>query len=348
LKLDFLYAAALEGRYKDPTITRAQVLRKGMEAIRGAVGKDVTILGCGAPLGSMLGLIDANRIGADVSGDWRPNFNGIGVLFKNEPAMPSARNSIRNILTRAAFHQHWWINDPDCLLIRPDTHLTLDEVRSLASVIALTGGSLLLSDDLPKLPAERLRIAEVLLPVIGQRARVIDWFDSEMPELLRLDQINDVGERHLLAKFNWSDKPVEFDLVPGVFQLSPGKYWAREFWGGKIAEISDDAPMKLSIPAHGCAVITLQAIQEGESVFVGSDLHISQGMEIVEWHTGGDALTATVRLPRKTSGSVFLKLAKSPRTVRVNGAMVKEEVLCGQVCQIPVKVDGFAHIEIEM
>ena len=154
LKLDFLYAAALKGSYKDPTVTRAQVLRRGMEAIREAVGKDVTILGCGAPLGSMLGLIDANRIGADVSGYWEPNFNGIGAFFKNEPAMPSARNSIRNILTRAALHQHWWINDPDCLLIRPDTNLTLDEVQSLASVIALTGGSLLVSDDLPKLPAD--------------------------------------------------------------------------------------------------------------------------------------------------------------------------------------------------
>lgn len=348
LKLDFLYAAALKGCYKDPTVTRAQVLRKGMEAIREAVGKEVTILGCGAPLGSMLGLIDANRIGADVSGDWRPNFNGIGFLFRNEPAMPSARNSIRNILTRAALHQHWWINDPDCLLIRPDTHLTLDEVRSLASVIALTGGSLLVSDDLPKLPSERLRIAEVLLPVIGARARVLDWFDAEMPELLRLDRVDAVGERHLLAKFNWSDEPVEYDLVPSVFHLNPGKYWAREFWGGTIAEMSEDTPMRLSLPAHSCAVVTLQAVQERDAAYVGSDLHISQGMEIVEWHADEKAITATVRLPRKTSGSVFLKLAKTPKSIRVNGEIVVGEELIDQTWQIPVKVDGFAHIEIEM
>lgn len=348
LKLDFLYAAALAGRYKDPTVTRAQVLRKGMEAIREAVGKEVTILGCGAPLGSMLGLIDANRIGADVSGDWRPNFNGIGFLFRNEPAMPSARNSIRNILTRASLHQHWWINDPDCLLIRPNTRLTLDEVRSLASVIALTGGSLLVSDDLPKLPADRLRIAEVLLPVIGERARVIDWFDAEMPELLRLDRVDAVGERHLLAKFNWSDEPVEYDLVPSVFHLNPGRYWAREFWGGRIAEMSEDIPMRLSLPAHGCAVVTLQKVREGVPAFVGSDLHISQGMEIAEWHADGTVLTATVRLPRKTSGNIFLRLPKPPRTIRVNGEMVEGEELGGANWRIPVKVDGFAHVEIEM
>ena len=135
--------------------------------------------------------------------------------------MPCARNSIRNILTRAALHQHWWINDPDCLLIRPDTHLTLAEVQSLASVIALTGGSLLVSDDLPKLPADRLRIAEVLLPVIGERARVIDWFDTEMPELLRLDQLNAAGEWHILANFNWSEKADSLRLNPCSLSPNP-------------------------------------------------------------------------------------------------------------------------------
>ena len=42
----------------------------GMEAIREAVGPDVTLLGCGAPFGPMLGLVEAMRIGPDVSGDW--------------------------------------------------------------------------------------------------------------------------------------------------------------------------------------------------------------------------------------------------------------------------------------
>ena len=121
-----------------------------MEAIRAAVGAEVTLLGCGAPFGGMLGLVEAMRIGADVSGDWQPTFNGIRLFIKNEPAFPCARNSIRNILTRANLHGHWWINDPDCLLIRPDTHLSLAEVQSLTSAISLTGGSLLVSDDLPK------------------------------------------------------------------------------------------------------------------------------------------------------------------------------------------------------
>ncbi|MHB8113565.1 MAG: glycoside hydrolase family 36 protein, partial [Bellilinea sp.] len=117
LKLDFLYAAALPGLRHDPTRTRAQIMRQGMEAIRAAAGVQTYLVGCGLPLGSGIGLVDAMRIGADVNGSWEPEIKGIRFLFKNEPAVPSARNSLHNILTRAPLHNRWWANDPDCLLV---------------------------------------------------------------------------------------------------------------------------------------------------------------------------------------------------------------------------------------
>ena len=51
-------------------------------------------------------------------------------------------------------HGRLWANDPDCLLVRTDrTKLTLDETRTLASAIGLSGGMMLSSDDLDKVPA---------------------------------------------------------------------------------------------------------------------------------------------------------------------------------------------------
>ncbi len=346
LKLDFLYAAAVEGVYHDPSLTRAQVLRMGMEALREAVGPEVILLGCGAPLGSVLGLVEANRIGADVSGDWLPNFKGIGAFFKREPAMPSARNSIRNILTRATLHQHWWINDPDCLLIRPDTSLTLAEVRSLASAIALTGGSLLVSDDLPKLPVERLRIAEVLVPVIGERARVIDWFDEGMPEKLRLDQVGATGEWHILANFNWSDKAASREITLADYHLNPGKYVVREFWSGDIGTISTTQTYKLNqLPAHGCAVLAVRQKDDELPVYLGSDLHISQGMELAEWEATAAAVSATIRLPRKASGKVVVMFPGENWEITVNDHAVIGKQQGGGAVEIPVEVEGFAHLE---
>jgi alpha-galactosidase len=295
----------------------------------------------------VLGLVEANRIGADVSGDWLPKFIGIGAFFKKEPAMPCARNSIRNILTRAALHQHWWINDPDCLLIRPDTSLTIAEVRSLASTIALTGGSLLVSDDLPKLPAERLRIAEVLVPVIGERARVIDWFDNGMPEKLRLDKVGATGEWHILANFNWSDKAVSREISLADYQLNPGRYVVREFWSGDVGTLSAEQTYKIEqITAHGCAVLAVRMADDELPVYLGSDLHISQGMEVAEWESTAGAVKATIRLPRKTGGKIVVKLPGTNWKCIVNDIEVAGKELGGGFVEIPVQVEGFAHLEL--
>ncbi len=65
LKLDFLYAAAAQGARHDQRLTRAQALRRGLEAIRSGAGERTFILGCGCPLGPAIGIVerDANRRG---------------------------------------------------------------------------------------------------------------------------------------------------------------------------------------------------------------------------------------------------------------------------------------------
>ncbi|MCJ7625539.1 MAG: alpha-galactosidase, partial [Anaerolineaceae bacterium] len=194
LKLDFLYAGALLGNHYDPTRTRAQILRQGLEALRSAAGVDTYLLGCGVPLGSALGLFESMRISPDVNIAWKPKLFGMSAFIKNDKQLPSVFNALHNTLTRSAFHKRWWINDPDCLLIRPETDLTLSEVQTAATVIGLSGGSLLLSDNLPALPPERLRIAKILLPIIGKRPEILDWFDKETPQYIRLDLSGAVGE----------------------------------------------------------------------------------------------------------------------------------------------------------
>jgi alpha-galactosidase len=347
LKLDFLYAAALPGKYHDPTKTRAQVLRMGMQALRDAMGTGVTLLGCGAPFGSMLGLVQAMRIGPDVSGDWQPTFNGIRAFIQNEPSFPCARNSIRNILTRASMHGHWWVNDPDCLLIRPNTHLSLTEVQTLATAIGMTGGSLLVSDDLPKLPAERLRLAEVLLPVLGQRARVVDWFDAEMPAKVRLDELNATGEWHLLAQFNWQESAVELRIDPKAFGLDAVDYRICDFWQQKTGMIpAGGAYSAGKIPAHGCALVALRR-QSAEPTYLGSNLHYSMGMEVAEWQPTQNELAFTLRLPRQTEGRVWLSLPWTEAAVWVDDNEQSVEIDPNGVAELAVQFNGFCRVKIE-
>ena len=330
LKLDFLYAAALDGIYQDPTQSRAQVLRKGLEALREAAGPDVTMLGCGCPLGSALGVFDAMRISADVNGYWQPHFPPVSLLLRNEPHMPSARNALHNILTRASLHRHWWINDPDCLLIRPDTNLTLAEVQTLATAIGLTGGSLLLSDDLPALPDDRLRMAQALLPVIDRRAHVLDAFDALTPSRLRIDLDGPCGPWHLLAWFNWSDTPQSLPFSPQAFRLDRTEtWWLRAFWTGEIGQMHVDAPHRFTnVPAHGVRVTAARQYDPDRPTYLGSDLHLSQGIEVSEWQEGARELSIRFNLGHTAAGRVFFSLPWQPE-----GAWLGDEA-------IPVRDEG--------
>lgn len=348
LKLDFLYAAAVRCQYRDRGKTRAQVMRAGMEALRAEVGSEVTLLGCGVPLGSAIGVVDAMRIGADVSGNWQPRFIGVSKPLRKEPSMPSARNSINNILNRANLNRNWWINDPDCLLIRTDTNLNLDEVRSLATVIALTGGSLLLSDDLPALPAERLRIAEAMLPLIDEEVRVIDQFEGGMPAKLRLDFTNEFDAWHVLCGFNWSDNSVSLQFNLASFGLDDGEYIFREFWTGETGTMRTSASHLFeNVAPHGCVLLAVRRLRENAAQYLGSDLHLSQGSELVGWEENNQRLELKLRLPRMAMGEVFLRLPFEPAAWYVNDLLVSARKASAQVYRVPVEVDGFSDIRVE-
>ena len=96
VKLDFLYAGALPGNRK-LEMPREAAYRQGLKLIRNALGKDVYLLTCGAPILPSLGLCDALRIGPDVAAEWE-SFRD-SVLLQN-PATPSVRNAIRTSVNR--------------------------------------------------------------------------------------------------------------------------------------------------------------------------------------------------------------------------------------------------------
>ena len=319
IKLDFLYAAARPGKYQDDTMTRAQVLRMGLEKLREAAGDDTLLLGCGLPLGSGIGIVSAMRIGPDVFESWYPKWFGLSSIFRKEPYMPAARNSIQNILTRSFMHRKWWINDPDCLLVRPTSDLTLEEVQSLATVIGMTGGNILLSDDLPQLPAERIKLAASLLPPIDQRPWVIDWFDTDTPSRLRLDLKNSTGEWQVLALFNWADKPQIMEIHPSDFKLPAGKYRVRSFWKKETWLAGKGEPLfNGEVAVHGAVLLTVRLVVPGKAQYLGSDLHISQGLEVEEWKVNRTGVILTIELGRDAQGEIELALPHPPHKAHCN------------------------------
>ena len=187
LKLDFLYAACLKGNGKyDMSMSRAETMYLALQTLRAAAGSDTFIIGCGCPIGPAIGYVDANRISADTGPTWYPDFP---LPWWDHATLPSLRAMVRNSITRACMGHRFWHNDPDCILLGDTTRLTDDEVKSAATVIAMTGGMLLLSDDLSKLSSERLRVATRIYPVTGVTGVTLDLHntsESGIPSLMRL------------------------------------------------------------------------------------------------------------------------------------------------------------------
>jgi len=159
LKLDFTYAPGLPAIY-DAAVPARERVRAGFEAIRRGAGDDAFLLGCGAPLGPCIGIVDGMRIGPDVAPYWEPRLGFPGY----EACAPSTLNALNATRARQFMHRRLWLNDPDCVMLRTtETHLTTEEVRRWALAVGDSGGMVLVSDDLALLGGdERALLDEVI------------------------------------------------------------------------------------------------------------------------------------------------------------------------------------------
>lgn len=163
LKLDFLYAALLDGEANRSDLSPVQRYRFILSKIRKVVGPKVFLLGCGAPILPSIGLFEGMRVGCDVTPFWAPERHR--VWLRDRDAY-STRNSLINTITRSQMHRRFWLNDPDCLLVRKEKNkMTPEETMIMASVLAVSGGMLLVSDDLELLEKERVDLLRKALRI---------------------------------------------------------------------------------------------------------------------------------------------------------------------------------------
>ncbi len=204
LKLGHTGAPGLPGAFHDPSMTPAQRVRAGLDALRDGVGASTVLVGSGAPLGPSIGVVDAMRIGPDVAPWWSPRQD----LWGAPPylgTIPATRNAWRNTMTRSFLHRRLWLNDPDCVLLRAedDDELSREQLRAWALLVAASGGSVMVSDELGLLgPGARDLLEEVLrisrrvdaAAVQGDVPVCDDLFDQAVPGRLRGDGVRFEGD----------------------------------------------------------------------------------------------------------------------------------------------------------
>jgi alpha-galactosidase len=152
LKLDFLYGGAVPGPRRDD-VTGTEAYRSGLELIREAVGPDVYLVGCGAPLLPSVGLVDAMRVSPDTFHEGGENGS-------------KGLRGLMPVAARAWQQGRWWVNDPDCLVARP----SYSERERWAEAVATYGGLPSFSDRIAELDAWGLGTVRDLLSERGQSA----------------------------------------------------------------------------------------------------------------------------------------------------------------------------------
>ena len=104
-KLDFVYGGAVPGR-RHEDVSPVAAYRSGLRLIREAAGEDAYLVGCGAPVLPSVGLLDAMRVSPDT-------FHEGG-----EDGSHGLRGR-PSLVARAWQQGRFWVNDSDCLVVRP-------------------------------------------------------------------------------------------------------------------------------------------------------------------------------------------------------------------------------------
>ena len=249
LKLDFLYAAALPGDRHDD-VTRAEAYRRGLSTIRDAVG-DTFVVGCGAPGFASVGLVDAMRVGPDTAPYWRREGDAA--------SQPAHENAVRNALNRQFCHRRLWVNDPDCQLVRTTTALTDAERESFAALVALSGGSNLLSDAVSEIDRDGRRLFERTLPPVDG-GRVGGLPEREFPDRIACDRPADGGAA--VAAFNWTDDSRTLRVDPANYVDNSGDSPASAPYAWDALGPDDPAherlsrgPIERTVAPHGCLLV---------------------------------------------------------------------------------------------
>jgi alpha-galactosidase len=346
IKIDFIFAAALAGVFHDPSMTRVQAYRKGLEIIREAVGEEVFILGCGAPLGPSIGLVNGMRIGGDTYYGFNQPFlywflNKF--FFAGLEGVPSMKEALKAVILRSFMNHKFWINDPDCLLVRQTrSNLKAHEIQFEVTLLGLCGGLLLSSDNLFELTPDDIELIKFLIPPSTDRVLPLDLFESNPPTVLKLEISPErfFNPYSLVGIFNWTKKTQEVSVSASQFQLDvKGTYHVFDYWQRRYFQIHGDETHITELKRNSAKLFVVRPAKEVPQL-IASTFHFKQGKEDVTNFTF-NAQTNTLRIavtrPGSNSGALYICLPP---------AFQEKELIAESSCSMERTDDGLLLIEL--
>ncbi len=267
--------ALCRGSMHDRSLTPDEAYRGMLRLIREAVGPDSVILICATQWRAM-GYGDTCRTGTDVS----PS--------KLREGVEAFRNALRATFSNYWMHTIAWYCDPDVIMVRPE--LPYEAAKAWASLLGLSGQVLMVSDNMPELPEERVELLRRVLP--PQPVRPMDLFprdpEGPYPQIWDLKVATSWGRWDVVGVFRWFESdPAEVRVAPEKLGLRPGRYLVYEVWDKRfVGELGDGISVRLE--PGSCRVLCVRPLL-GVPELVGTSRHITQGypdLIRLEWGEG--------------------------------------------------------------
>jgi hypothetical protein len=291
----------------DQSVTNVQAFRTALQVIHEATGGKAEILACNTLMPPTLGLASSFRIGDDVGGWDR-----------------IVRYGVPSVSARYYTNGIYWTNDPDVLELGDS--LTIEECRAWASLVALTGGAVFVSNQLPALPNERLQIVKRLLPVYRApgggygAARPMDFLDRSPATIWNLEVSAGFGRWNVLGIFNWTEEDEYRELTLADLGLSgTTPYLLYDFWKGRLLGRSTGL-VPLELPYRSCLVLAARP-DVGHPQLLSTTRHITQGgveCEDVHWDGAAGVLSGRSLLIGREPQELIVHLPKPYRLLEVS------------------------------
>ncbi len=303
-KFDFMRSVYIYDNVKfyDPSVTRLEAYRMGLEAIRKGVGPDAYISVCGGHFGGSFGIANSQRSGSDVVSMWRP-----------EQIDCFRQNILRTWMSRL------WDVDPDALMLRkrttsfyepddPHSHLSLgtltdEEALTFTLNQYVGGGMVCFSEYMQELEPERREMYRYVIPSIDTKSVPLDIYNTLCPSMM-LTKVkpvcNGLEPWNTVAVTNWEDKEKELQITLSgkmTESLKSDKFIISEFFSHKTLGVfseNDRLNMGTILP-HSSKLLRIAPWDGKKPVLTGTDLHFSGGgVEIREWNFRHDAIEGKI------------------------------------------------------
>lgn len=320
--IDFLHAVSgstpgdfvPDGYHDKSVIPGPEAYRAGLRVVREAAGEDTYLLSSSGPTYQNIGFMDACRAGNDY-GEGRAlnpeSFFYPATFVINQAGFWTSHLAATNAMAAGYFtHRKLYLADSGNVLT-VDKPIPLADAQITATIFGLTGGPIMLGDDIDRMSDDRLAIVKKCLPTATECARPIDLFESpepDYPKVFHLKISREWDEWDLVAAFNYGDE----QLIQRVELSSPGldpsaEHAVWDFWNERYEGVFSGA-LELAVPPHSVRLVRISRLRE-HPWLLSTDMHVRQGdaeIEDCRW----DAETMTIGLratrPAGEKGNAFV------------------------------------------